>query len=288
MKKIGTYLKSMLPLVLMLLIQFGAGAVIMIRYMLLYGADRGAQIYSEETLIVVFLGDLITLGIMGIWYYGAVLNPRKRLGIRKEPSLLGAGDVGLLVMLAVGMQFAVGILLSVWNLISPEMIEEYTDMMESAGIGSRGIFTALAVGIVGPVTEEVVFRGLSIEYLKRTGAAFWAINVLQALYFGIAHLNLVQGAYAFFVGLICGYAVMKYRTLWAGIVFHMAFNLYSQVQSGLLDALEGSKMMDEAVGTAVLLLLLLMGIGFTVFPLAVLRRKFRKAPRAETGYLENE
>ena len=274
MKKAGGYLKSTLPLIVMLLIQFGASIIMLLRYIVLYGLEKGTQLYSGETLSVVFIADMMALGVMGIWYYAGVVNRKKRLEIPKEQSLLGAKDVGLLVVLAVGMQFAIGMLLAVWNLFSPELIEEYSNMMEDAGIGTQGILTVLAVGIIGPITEELVFRGLSIEYLKRTGAAFWVINVLQALYFGIAHLNPVQGAYAFLIGLICGYVVMKYRTLWAGIAFHMAFNLYSQVQSGLTDALDSSGLLEGAAGAVVLIILFLVGIGFTLFPLIALHRKF--------------
>ena len=45
MKRVGGYLKSILPLVAMLGIQFAASTVQMIRFMLQYGVEEGTQIY---------------------------------------------------------------------------------------------------------------------------------------------------------------------------------------------------------------------------------------------------
>ena len=85
-------------------------------------------------------------------------------------------------------------------------------------------------GVSQWIAEELIFRGLTVEYLKRAGAFFWVINILQALFFGIAHLNLVQGSYAFLIGLLAGYLVLRCRSIWAGIAFHMLFNGYYLVE----------------------------------------------------------
>ena len=63
------------------------------------------------------------------------------------------------------------------------------------------------------------------------------INILQALFFGIAHLNLVQGSYAFLIGLLAGYLVLRCRSIWAGIAFHMLFNGYYLVEPLVAGAL---------------------------------------------------
>ena len=80
-----------------------------------------------------------------------------------------------------------------------------------------------------------------MEYLKKAGAGFWAANVIQAFFFGFAHLNLVQGTYAFFLGLTCGYVVLRYRSLLAGIAVHMVFNAYGTFVTPLLNMIFGSE-----------------------------------------------
>ena len=80
-----------------------------------------------------------------------------------------------------------------------------------------------------------------MEYLKKAGAGFWAANVIQAFFFGFAHLNLVQGTYAFLLGLTCGYVVLRYRSLLAGIAVHMVFNAYGTFVTPLLNMIFGSE-----------------------------------------------
>ena len=54
-------------------------------------------------------------------------------------------------------------------------------------------------------------------------------NVLQALFFGFFHMNIVQGLYAFLGGLAMGYIAHQYRTIKASILFHFFFNGISYV-----------------------------------------------------------
>ena len=71
----------------------------------------------------------------------------------------------------------------------------------------------------GPCYRRADFRGLTLRILE--GAfPFWAANILQALYFGIIHGNLVQGGYAFLAGMVLGYLVKRNGTLAAGILCH--------------------------------------------------------------------
>ena len=229
MKRVGGYLKSILPLVAMLGIQFAASTVQMIRFMLQYGVEEGTQIYMNDTMTILLISDVLLLGVAGLWYYISVVRRREKYGLR-ETSLFQKKDLAGLLLMAVGAQFLIGILMSGWEVLDPKSMQEYTDLIESAGLGESGISAILATVIIGPVAEELIFRGLTVEYLKRAGASFWVINILQALFFGIAHLNLVQGSYAFLIGLLAGYLVLRCHSIWAGIAFHMLFNGYYLVE----------------------------------------------------------
>lgn len=75
MKKAGGYLKSILPLVAMLGIQFAASTVQMIRFMVQYGVEEGTQIYMNDTMTVLLISDVLLLGVAGlciisVWYGG--------------------------------------------------------------------------------------------------------------------------------------------------------------------------------------------------------------------------
>lgn len=98
-------------------------------------------------------------------------------------------------------------------------------VMESMYMASSGADTVsmfLYMGLVAPLVEEIIFRGLLLRGLEPFGKRF-AIFA-SALMFGVFHGNLVQSPYAFVVGLVLGYVAMEYNILWA-MVLHMMNNL---------------------------------------------------------------
>ena len=223
MKKTGRFLLSILPLLIMFVIQIVVAIIQLIRYMFLYGMEEGMMRCQGETGEVLMVVHFITLLIMYSWYYLAVVRKKQKLGIAEESRFTWKA-AGTMVLIGAGSYFLITILLVLWSLIAPGVIQEYGEMMEDSGIASLTVASVITSVLLAPFAEELTFRGLSLEYLKETGAAFWKINVLQALFFAIAHLNLVQGLYAFLLGLLLGYVSMKYRSLWASITLHVIVN----------------------------------------------------------------
>ena len=107
--------------------------------------------------------------------------------------------------------------------------------------GGKLVLEFVGLGLLIPIVEELIFRGLIYRRLREytslgTGA------VLSALIFGIYHGNLVQGVYAFLLGLLFVYVYERYHTMAAPILFHMAANLLSVLgsETGALDWMYGS------------------------------------------------
>ena len=73
------------------------------------------------------------------------------------------------------------------NSIAPE----YVELINSIFSGNI-IVIIIAVGIIVPIVEELCFRGIVFNRLKRD-LALWPAVVIQAVIFGVAHLNIVQG-----------------------------------------------------------------------------------------------
>ena len=88
------------------------------------------------------------------------------------------------------------------------------------------ILWAVATLILPPILEETVFRGLILQYLGKTGAKFFVANIIQAVLFGIFHMNLAQGIYTFFFGLLLGYLAYRYDSILAPMVMHFFYNLF--------------------------------------------------------------
>ena len=83
----------------------------------------------------------------------------------------------------------------------------------------------LSYGILAPLGEEVVFRGVVYGQLKKVMKVPAAI-VLSGLAFGLFHGNLVQAVYATVIGILLALVYELYGTLAAPMVFHSVANLF--------------------------------------------------------------
>jgi len=80
----------------------------------------------------------------------------------------------------------------------------------------------VSVAILPAILEEMVFRGVIMQSLRRYGDGF--ALVVSALLFAFCHGNLVQGPPAFLMGLAIGYFVLRTGSLLMGIIIHFANN----------------------------------------------------------------
>jgi hypothetical protein len=83
---------------------------------------------------------------------------------------------------------------------------------------------------------------------------FWGMNIFQSVLFGLFHGNLIQGLYAFVLGMVLGY-IRYYGGLGYSIVTHMCFN-FMNIPAGMIENLTG------AVPAA--FYLFIIGIGLTM------------------------
>lgn len=83
-------------------------------------------------------------------------------------------------------------------------------MMEMALTVSKNAWGVLALCIVGPITEELLFREAIEGEMLRRETAPWLAICISALAFSTVHLNLAQGLYALPIGIIFG--IIRYKT----------------------------------------------------------------------------
>lgn len=81
----------------------------------------------------------------------------------------------------------------------------------------------LTSGLLIPIVEEVIFRGIGFQLLRRWISFPWAMTI-SAVVFGAYHGNLVQFVYAGICGVLLAYLCEKYDSIIAPIVSHMAMN----------------------------------------------------------------
>ncbi len=128
--------------------------------------------------------------------------------------------------------------------------------MELATSSSQTVSMFLYAGIIGPIAEELVYRGFVMRALERHGKVL-AILVSSIL-FGVMHGNLPQSLFAFCVGLVLGYVAIEYSLIWS-IVLHILNNL---VLADLMSmALEGcSAQVQNIVSYSVLGVFFVLGL----------------------------
>ena len=82
----------------------------------------------------------------------------------------------------------------------------------------------LFYGVVSPLVEEVVFRGVVYNSLRRNLGILPAV-LGSALLFGAIHGNIVQMLYGTLMGIVMAILYEKYGKLLAPILFHGAANV---------------------------------------------------------------
>lgn len=100
-----------------------------------------------------------------------------------------------------------------------EIVQLYMDMIGNMNPAAL----LLGVVLVGPICEEIIFRGIILEGLLNKYDTQKAI-IFSALIFGGIHLIPIQVINAFFIGLVLAWIYVKTRSLWTVIIIHILHN----------------------------------------------------------------
>lgn len=229
----------------------------MIVFNLLYYAISSRMPLAGAALqrVNVYLNAVAHIAVwplLAIWYQKSavrdtsfVITRRKRRRFRTEALLVACYSAAL----ALG----INILIAYYRL--SEMSERYQQV--AAGQYSVALPVGLVVfGILTPFTEELLFRGVLYNRMKKYFPQTLAV-LLSALVFGCYHGNPVQMIYAFIMGLAMALVYEVYGLLEAPVLFHCTANflVYLISKGNLL----GGQGLSVTYGVA----LLTLAIGMT-------------------------
>ncbi len=142
---------------------------------------------------------------------------------------------GFWLLIPLGICMCLGITKLVTIIPIDNIIGSYEEVVDSYNQNSLA-FKAVVLCLLVPIGEELVFRGMFYkrlkEYFETTIAAY-----IAAIVFGVAHMNLVQGLYAFFCAIILIYVYEKYKTIIAPIFLHIIVNTMALI-SGEFEVFE--------------------------------------------------
>ncbi len=185
--------------------------------------DELFSVWSSSTFIVAasMTYAVAALLLFGVWYWKKLADGQEFV---PASSAFNWQIVASFILLAVGLQYIVQYLMSFIGTLRPDWMHAYAELADSAGFGTLSPLLLFYSCIIAPVSEELIFRGVAFGYAKKAMPLCLAI-CLQAVLFGIFHMNIIQGIYAAFLGLFLGYVCEESGTIAAAILFHAVFNL---------------------------------------------------------------
>ena len=118
----------------------------------------------------------------------------------------------------------------------------------------------IAVGVLVPIAEEMVFRGAILRtLLNLCGHRWrWGAIVLSALLFGLAHGNMAQLLTATLLGCLLGWLYYRSGSIAPGIVFHMVNNSVAVLLVRLMPGSADMQLVDLFAGDTPRLILFML------------------------------
>lgn len=233
--KVGYFFLALVPFVIYWILQFGVTILFMLPRISevmdsLQSGDneKYMQIVTEISPPATFAMHIMMALVFGLWYFfGRSKNTEPKFRFRPKILLVT-------FVLALSLSVMSNTTALIQQRFFPEVIEKYEDMVEISGMGTNFLML-ISASCLAPISEELLCRGITLMYFRKS-VPFWLANTIQALIFGIMHMNWVQGTYAFLIGLILGYAVKKYNSIIPSMMIHFFVNTIASTITAVLFA----------------------------------------------------
>ncbi len=228
-----------------------------------FGFDSFMQEFTGQSLLVVLLISAFLSLVLCLLVYR--LRKMKVWSFMKwkptSPRLMF-----LAVPTGLSVEFTAMLIFSLTAYIFKQSAQNYESMVGGLIKSPLAIFI---IGIVAPFVEDVIFRGLILNELRRDYSVKTAV-IIQAVLFGVMHLNIAQGLYAAFAGIILGLIAVEADSVFPAIIGHVVMNS---------SALLLSYVNEEAFAALFVPIVIIS----SVFILITVRRSVRNIKRTNTG-----
>ncbi len=185
--------------------------------------DVGDAVEADATIPpwAIFIFQAVLLGLA--WFFGIRKYnvPWSTLGLRPSKGRWGPllPWAALLASLAVTLVYA-----QIVTLIGADFLEPRQEIGAALGEGRTLILNTLVIGVWGPFTEEIFFRGFVLAAMLPVMGPIKAM-ILSAGIFAFAHFDIGILIPIFVTGLLLAWLYIKTKSLWPPITAHAAQNL---------------------------------------------------------------
>jgi len=181
--------------------------------------------------------------------------------------------------------------------ISP-IINVYDAFLESLGIASQSlsisldkplnlIYLIFSLGLLAPICEELLFRGIITSGLKQKGET--KAVILSALMFMLMHLSIHQTIYQFILGAVLAFIYVYTNNIFASILLHFINNTLVLLINYFSPSFFEYRFLTS--NYIILALVLFLVGGFLIYNLLKLLKSYKKDKAKEknkdNNYMEN-
>ncbi len=179
----------------------------------------GSEIMEGSIIPIMFVSMLINIPAMIVY----MKRDEDRHGFKTFTEHYKMIDFkGYIWFVPLGICMCLGITKLVTLFPIDNIIGSYEEVLDGYSEGNI-ILRIVTLCVLVPIGEELVYRGMLYkrlkEYNEKTIAAY-----IAAIFFGVVHMNLVQGLYAFLCAIILIYVYELYSSIVAPICLHIVIN----------------------------------------------------------------
>ena len=182
------------------------------------------DVLKENALVITAICAVVASVVLSLFFHIDIKNGRiERRGQIK------AMDFIMAIVGGAGVSIALNIVIALTNMAGKDTaFVEVSDLITSNPL----IVTIICAGILIPIVEEILFRGLIFNRIKHQ-YNFLAGLLISSLLFGIYHGNIVQGIYATLLGIFLGFAYHKTKSILIPVFIHMGGNTFVSIYAKL-------------------------------------------------------
>ena len=182
------------------------------------------NVLKENAHVITAIFAVVTSVVLSLFFHIDIKNGR----IEKRGQIK-AMDFIMAIVGGAGVSIALNIVIALTNMAGKDTtFVEVSDMITSNPL----FVTIICAGILIPIVEEILFRGLIFNRIK-CQYNFVAGLLISSLLFGIYHGNIVQGIYATLLGIFLGFAYHKTKSILIPIFIHMGGNTFVSIYGKL-------------------------------------------------------
>lgn len=189
-----------------------------------------AEYMVENATWIVSISGLLTL--LFLWIFFKIR--KKKLSQESRMKSFDLRKAVPIVLLGISFSVTVSMLLQILPI--PEAVMESYAQSSATLVGGHMVMILIADMVIAPLTEEIVFRGLVLSRLQEAMPVGAAVGISSFL-FGLMHGNPLWIAYAFVVGCLLAVVALRFKSIGASLILHMAFN-FAGVFLGMLPITE--------------------------------------------------